>query len=97
MDTVGSDDAKARLAEFLDRVAEGHSILITRNGRPAACLKPVPGGRARPSRTLLGIARSTAVGVWERAFASPSTAGSADADRPGYVGCLVLVLRERSG
>lgn len=48
MDTIGSYDAKAKLAELLDRVAEGQSILITRNGRPAAWLKPAPGGRQRP-------------------------------------------------
>lgn len=47
MDKIGSYEAKAKLAELLDRVAEGESILITRNGKPAACLKPVPGGRSR--------------------------------------------------
>ena len=47
MEQVGSREAQGRLAELLDRVAEGHSILITRNGKPAACLNPPPGGRLR--------------------------------------------------
>ncbi len=47
MEQVGAYDAKARLAELLDRVAQGETILITRNGKPMACLTPPPQGRTR--------------------------------------------------
>lgn len=44
MRTVGVFQAKTHLAELLDRVAQGETIAITRNGEPAALLVP-----ARPS------------------------------------------------
>jgi prevent-host-death family protein len=47
MEQVGLSEAKARWMELLDRVEQGESILITRNGRPAALLCP-------PHRTTAG-------------------------------------------
>lgn len=38
--TVGAFEAKAKIAELLDKVARGESILITRRGAPAALLVP---------------------------------------------------------
>ncbi len=46
MERIGSYEAKAHLAELLDKVERGESILITRNGRVAALLSPPPGGRS---------------------------------------------------
>lgn len=43
---IGSYEAKAHLAELLDKVERGESVLITRNGRPAALLTSPPGGRS---------------------------------------------------
>jgi prevent-host-death family protein len=40
MVTVGSYEAKTRLAEFLRRVEEGERITITRHGRAVALLIP---------------------------------------------------------
>ena len=41
MKTVGSYEAKTRLAELLDEVAGGATIVISRRGRPVAELRPV--------------------------------------------------------
>lgn len=40
MQTVGAFEAKAKIAELLDRVAAGESVLITRRGAAAALLVP---------------------------------------------------------
>lgn len=40
MHTVGTFEAKAKLAELLDKVAAGETVLITRRGEPAALLVP---------------------------------------------------------
>jgi prevent-host-death family protein len=47
VEQVGAYEAKTRLAELLNRVAQGETILITKHGRPVACLAPPPEGRAR--------------------------------------------------
>jgi prevent-host-death family protein len=44
MKHVGSYEAKTHLARLLDTVEAGESVVITRNGRPAARLVPVPAG-----------------------------------------------------
>jgi prevent-host-death family protein len=41
MQSVGTFEAKTRLSELLDRVANGDEITITRNGKPIARLVPV--------------------------------------------------------
>jgi prevent-host-death family protein len=41
MKSVGSYEAKTHLPQLLDSVERGESIVITRNGRPAARLVPV--------------------------------------------------------
>lgn len=47
MEQVGAYDAKTRLAELLDKAAHGETVLITKNGKPMACLTPPPEGRSR--------------------------------------------------
>ena len=41
MSTVGSFEAKTRLAELLDKVEAGETVTITRRGKPVAQLIPV--------------------------------------------------------
>lgn len=41
MITVGSFEAKTKLAELLDKVEEGEIVTITRRGKPVARLMPV--------------------------------------------------------
>ncbi len=57
VDRVGSYEAKAKLAELLDRVGEGETIEITRNGKPAAYLTPVPGSRSRTVQEVIDALR----------------------------------------
>jgi len=40
METVGAFEAKAKIAELLDKVAAGKTVLITRRGEAAALLVP---------------------------------------------------------
>lgn len=40
MHTVGAFEAKAKIAEPLDKVAAGETVLITRRGEPAALMVP---------------------------------------------------------
>jgi prevent-host-death family protein len=35
-------EAKARFASLVDRAAAGEKIIVTRNGKPVACLGPLP-------------------------------------------------------
>ena len=42
MRSVGSFEAKTKLAELLASVAEGEEVLITRRGEPIAMLVPAP-------------------------------------------------------
>ena len=44
--TVGAFEAKAKIAEPLDKVARGESVLITRRGAPSGIVGPA-GGRPR--------------------------------------------------
>jgi prevent-host-death family protein len=43
MKQIGSYEAKTHLSQLLDEVEAGQSVVITRNGRPAARLVPVAG------------------------------------------------------
>lgn len=42
-DSVSVAQAKARFAALVARAEAGEKIVMTRNGRPVACLGPVPG------------------------------------------------------
>jgi prevent-host-death family protein len=45
MKEIQASDAKARLAELLDEVERGETIVITRRGKPIARLVPNPAQR----------------------------------------------------
>ncbi len=45
---IGAYEAKTRLAALLDRVENGETLTITRNGRPVAWLVPVEAPRPVP-------------------------------------------------
>lgn len=53
MSSVGSFEAKTKLAELLDRVEAGETVVITRRGRPVAQLVPVTGTDERERRRAL--------------------------------------------
>jgi prevent-host-death family protein len=40
-DEIGAFEAKTRLSELLEQVAQGRTFVITRRGRPIAELRPV--------------------------------------------------------
>jgi prevent-host-death family protein len=42
---VGAYEAKTRLSQLLEQVAQGEEIVITRHGVPVAVLAPVPASR----------------------------------------------------
>jgi prevent-host-death family protein len=59
-DTVGVAEAKAKLSELLERVANGERITVSRRGRPAAVLAPPdaafePAGHNTGLATLAGV------------------------------------------
>ena len=55
MKTVPVYEAKTRLSALLDAVAAGEEITITRNGRPAALLVPVPSRSERVGEAVRRI------------------------------------------
>ena len=55
MERIGSTEARAHLPRFLDRVARGESLTITRHGRPVARLVPVTGDRERAQEAAARI------------------------------------------
>lgn len=57
MITVGAFEAKAKIAELLDRVADGETVLITRRGVAAALLTPPDRLRKDRGRSLAEIRR----------------------------------------
>lgn len=62
MEQVGAYDAKARLAELLQRAAQGETIVITKNGKPMACLMPPPQSRRRTVAEAVEALKSFAHG-----------------------------------
>jgi prevent-host-death family protein len=50
MGTVGSFEAKTKLAELLDRVEAGETVTITRRGKAVALLAPVGGASEQGQR-----------------------------------------------
>jgi prevent-host-death family protein len=42
MDEVSIAEAKAKFAALVSRAEAGEQIVVTRNGRPVACLVPLP-------------------------------------------------------
>jgi len=61
--TVGSFEAKTKLAELLDKVEAGETVTITRRGRPVAQLVPVrPENEQERMRALVEEIKRTRVG-----------------------------------
>ena len=57
MKKVNVHEAKARLSELIDRVAENETVVICRRNVPVAELHPVP--QARRRKRPIGLARGT--------------------------------------
>lgn len=57
MQTVGAFEAKAKIAELLDKVAAGETVLITRRGAAAALLIPPDQIKQDRARALNEIKR----------------------------------------
>jgi len=53
MREVQSSDAKARLAQILDEVERGETIIITRHGRPIARIVPEADSREAETRRTM--------------------------------------------
>ena len=63
MSTVGSFEAKTKLAELLDKVEAGETVTITRHGKPVAQLVPVqPDHDPDAMRALVEEIKRTRVG-----------------------------------
>jgi len=63
MSTVGSFEAKTKLAELLDKVEAGEIVTITRRGKPVAQLVPVkPEDEGARMRALVEEIKRTRVG-----------------------------------
>ena len=52
---VSIAEAKARFAALVTRAEAGENIVVTRNGRPVACLGPLPAGRPIDYDDLRGL------------------------------------------
>ena len=51
--TVSLAQAKARLSELLDKVESGEEVIITRHGRPVACVRQaIPSKKPLPLEKL---------------------------------------------
>lgn len=74
MSTVGSFEAKTKLAELLDRVESGETITITRRGKAVAKLVPagVDAGERARRRTLIDEIKRKRAG-WDRGAKPGST------------------------
>lgn len=55
MDTVGAYDAKTHLPRLLDEVASGHSVTITKHGRPVARLVPAVPDATDPEAAVAAL------------------------------------------
>jgi prevent-host-death family protein len=61
LESVNMHAAKTHLSKFVERAEQGEQIVISRAGKPAAMLVPIP---AKPGRRKLG--------GWEGRFEPPS-------------------------
>jgi len=55
MDSVGTHEAQTHLTQLLDRVEQGESLEITRNGKPVARIVPVDDSRKEAKEALARI------------------------------------------
>ncbi|MBX3273732.1 MAG: type II toxin-antitoxin system prevent-host-death family antitoxin [Sandaracinaceae bacterium] len=61
--SVGAEEARARLPDLLERAHHGKSTLITKRGRPYAVLAPVPEARVRARVSILAL-KGSGAGLW---------------------------------
>ncbi len=57
MTRIGAYEAKTHLPRFLERVAKGERITITKHGVPVAMLAPPPAARLRPVAETIAALR----------------------------------------
>lgn len=62
METLGSEAARRRLPELLDRAERGEQTVIQRHGVPVAAIVPLAQRQSRPS-SLLNL-RGSGKGCW---------------------------------
>jgi prevent-host-death family protein len=48
MSIVTIEEARAKLAELIDKIALGEEVIITRNQQPVAQLIPLPSAKSQP-------------------------------------------------
>lgn len=66
MNTVSLAQAKAKLSEILNRVESGEDVVVTRHGRPIACISAV----RVPKKPLMSLAAFRAtMPHWSKASA----------------------------
>mgnify|MGYP005837991235 CR=1 FL=1 len=53
MPQVGAYEAKTRLSQLLEQVAQGEEIIITKHGVPVAVLSPLPDSRKKDPKTVI--------------------------------------------
>jgi prevent-host-death family protein len=58
MTSIGFYEARTHLAQLLDEVARGRSLLITRRGKPAALLSPPPREEEKDIKQVLSEMKS---------------------------------------
>jgi len=63
METLGSEAARRRLPELLDRARRGEQTVIQRHGVPVAALVPID-QRIEGGRSPLKALRGTGSGCW---------------------------------
>lgn len=62
MTSVGAYEAKTHLAQLLERVEAGETIVITKHGREVAKLVPVDVSSANPAEVIAAL-RSARAGI----------------------------------
>jgi len=53
MPQVGAYEAKTRLSQLLEQVAQGEEIVITKHGVPVAVLSPLPASPKKDPKTAI--------------------------------------------
>lgn len=65
METLGSEAARQRLPELLERARQGHQTVIQRHGVPVAALVPLEQCRQSHGVSLLAL-RGSGQGCWQQ-------------------------------
>jgi prevent-host-death family protein len=58
MPRVGAYEAKTRLSQLLEQVAQGEEFVITRHGQPVAVLGPVPAARKSDPKAAIAALKA---------------------------------------